>query len=148
MNRHHAPRVAFDTAVVLRALLLNDAKSKQLRRAWQTGQCQALVATESAQALMQALAFPAFKLDQAQQLELLADFLPYAEVVGGQGSASAEGSSLPLLTLARSAASAEASLDHVVSDCPKLRSSLVRYARDLKQAAFSVLGSEEFLAQL
>ncbi|MDC8772142.1 PIN domain-containing protein [Roseateles albus] len=148
MSPAQPPRVAFDTAVVLRALLLNDANAKLLRRAWQTGQCQALVATDSAQALMQALAFPAFKLDEAQQLELLADFLPYAEVVNGQMPASSELGSLPLLTLARSALSAEASLAHVVSDCPKLRNSLGRYAKQLKHPAFSVLGTEEFLALL
>lgn len=135
------PRVAFDTAVVLRALLLNDAKSKALRTAWQSGQCQALVATGSAQALMKALAFPAFKLDQAQQHELLADFLPYAEVVN-EGTSSA---AVPLLSLTKASA---LSLNFVVSDCPQMRAELVSYAKPAKQRSFSCCDAGEFLAAL
>jgi hypothetical protein len=146
MSARRQPRVAFDTALVLQALLFNDRKAQLLRWSWQTGQCQALIATGSAQALMKALAFPAFKLDEVQQQELLADFLPYAEVVD-EGSAGAESraKAAPLHVLARSAAS---SLDHIVSDCQQLRAELGVYAQSLPQGGFSCVGAEEFLAIL
>jgi predicted nucleic acid-binding protein len=76
-----APRVVFDTAVLLRALLLPGDRAGALRRAWQEGRCQALIDAASAGALMTALAAPALKLAAAERQELLADFLPYAEVV-------------------------------------------------------------------
>lgn len=77
-------RVALDTDVLLHALLCSDGKAKQLRRAWQDGHCQALIGAGTAEALMSALACPVLRLSPAQQHELLADFLPYAEVVTEQ----------------------------------------------------------------
>ena len=142
------PRVALDTAVVLRALLLNDAKSKRLRSAWQSGQCHAVIGSATAQALMKSLAFPALKLDQQQQLELLADFLPYAEVVAEQTGAGLGANSKTVLTLAADAAAGASSLDYLVSDCPRLHSAFARKAVRAKLGACSLLGSEEFLASL
>jgi hypothetical protein len=130
------PRVVLDTAVVLRALLLSDGQAKRLRAAWQGGQCQVLIGRATAQTLIKALAFPAFQLDAAQQQELLADFLPYAEVVAERAGAGA-GSALALVEAAAS------SLDWVVSDCSQLRSAVAR-----KRAVCGLLGSEEFLARL
>lgn len=133
------PRVVLDTAVVLRALLNSDAASKRLRLGWQSGQFLALVDRSTAQTLMSSLAYPAFRLDAAQQQELLADFLPYAEVVAeraGKGVAST-----PLLALVDVSA---ASLDWVVSDCAKLRSTLNRN----KRRACELLGTADFLARL
>lgn len=40
-----------------------------------------LVSTETARELMRVLAYPKFELDARQQQELLADYLPWAEVV-------------------------------------------------------------------
>ncbi len=141
------PRVALDTAVVLRALLLSDAKSKRMRSAWQNGRCQALIDKAGAQALMKSLAFPALQLDAAQQHELLADFLPFAEVLQEGGKEAVNRAvAAPLLALAKAAAS---TLDVVVSDCPKRRSELARAAVNAKSGAcFSVLDAEEFLASL
>jgi hypothetical protein len=145
MSHACQPRVAFDTAVLLRALVFNDAKSKALRRAWQSGQCQALIARASAQALMKALAFPAFELDESQQHELLADFLPYAEVVDECASSDIEGYCAPLLALTKASAPA---LSFVVSDCPNMRAELGAYAKPSKQRTFSCCDAGEFLAAL
>ncbi len=75
------PAVVFDTRVLLRGLLGNDGFAQRLRRSWQLGQCRALVDPASARALMLALACPALGLSATQQHELLADYLPYAEVL-------------------------------------------------------------------
>lgn len=128
--------VVLDTAVVLRALLLGDGQAKRLRAAWQSGQCQVLIGKTTAQALIKALAFPAFQLDAAQQQELLADFLPYAEVVAERDSADVT----PTLTLVEASAKL---LDCVVSDCAELRSMVIR-----KRYACELLGVDEFLARL
>jgi predicted nucleic acid-binding protein len=127
-------RVVLDTAVVLRALLLSDSQAKRLRAAWQSGQCQVLIGRTTAQALIKALAFPAFQLDAAQQQELLADFLPYAEVV-----AERDGAASAMLALVDAAAA----LDWVVSDCAKLRATWSR-----KRLACELLSTDEFLARL
>jgi uncharacterized protein len=75
------PAVVFDTRVLLRGLLGSDGLAQRLRRSWQLGQCRALVDPASARALMLALACPALGLSATQQHELLADYLPYAEVL-------------------------------------------------------------------
>lgn len=117
------PRVVFDTGVLLRALLLPGETGAALRRAWQEGRCRALVDAASARALMTALAAPALRLAPAERQELLADFLPYAEVVPPGEAAAAESTSAarldPLdgLALALAQAGGAALL---VSDSPVL----------------------------
>lgn len=133
------PRVALDTAVVLRALLNSDAGSKRLRLGWQSGQFQALIGRSTAQALMASLAYPAFQLDAEQQQELLADFLPFAEVVAERPGMPA--ATPPLLALLDAPA---ASLDWAVSDCARLRSTLSRK----KGLACGLLGADEFVDRL
>jgi hypothetical protein len=138
--RAQPPRVALDTGVLLYALLLSDDKAKRLRQLWQGGACVPLVSAASAQALMRALAYPGLKLSAAQQHELLADFLPYAEVVGEAGTTL--GRQFPaVLHLARMET---ARADFLVSDCAELRAKLARSRRPLCR----LLGSEEFLASL
>jgi predicted nucleic acid-binding protein len=70
-----------DPALILRALLLSDGEALGLRRAWQQGALRPLVSPDLAATLMRALAYPKFALSEQQQQELLADFLPYAQVV-------------------------------------------------------------------
>lgn len=76
-----APRVVLDTNVILSAILFARGTTAQLRAAWQAGRCLPLVSARTAQELVRVLAYPKFKLDQADQEELLADYLPYTEVV-------------------------------------------------------------------
>ena len=74
-------RVVLDTNVVLSALLFTAGRLKWLRHAWQQQHLQPLVCKETASELMRVLAYPKFKLTALEQRDLLADFLPYADVV-------------------------------------------------------------------
>ena len=73
-----SPRVVFNTNVVISALVFGGGIPAQLRHAWQSGACQPLVSTATAQELIRVLAYPKFRLSANAQHELLADYLPYA----------------------------------------------------------------------
>lgn len=74
-------RVVLDTNVVLSALLFTAGRLAWIRHAWQRQQFQPLVCKETVGELLRVLAYPKFKLTASEQEELLADFLPYADVV-------------------------------------------------------------------
>ena len=74
-------RVVLDTSVVLSTLVFGKGATARLRAAWQSGQFVPLISTATAQEFVRVLAYPKFRLDAPQQQELLADYLPYAEVV-------------------------------------------------------------------
>ena len=74
-------RAVIDPALILRALLMSGGEALGLRRAWQQGVLRPLVSPDLAATLMRALAYPKLALSEVQQQELLADFLPYVEVV-------------------------------------------------------------------
>ena len=76
-----AVRVVLDTNVVLSALVFRGGKAGQVRQAWQRGLVLPLASTATVQELVRVLAYPKFRLSPAEQDELLADFLPYAETV-------------------------------------------------------------------
>lgn len=76
-----ARRAVLDTSVVVSALVFRGGPGGQLRQAWQTGRVLPLVSKATAQELMRVLAYPKFKLSPADREELLADYLPWAEVV-------------------------------------------------------------------
>ena len=75
------PRVVLDTNVVLSALVFGGGSTATVRQAWQTGSLRPIVSTATVQELMRVLAYPKFKLSADEQRELLADYLPFAEVV-------------------------------------------------------------------
>ncbi len=75
------PRVVLDTNVVLSALVFGVGSTAVVRQAWQTGNLRPIVSTATVQELMRVLAYPKFKLSADEQRELLADYLPFAEVV-------------------------------------------------------------------
>jgi putative PIN family toxin of toxin-antitoxin system len=52
-----------------------------VRQAWQRGLVLPLASTATVQELVRVLAYPKFRLSPAEQDELLADYLPYAETV-------------------------------------------------------------------
>jgi len=136
------PCVVFDTGVLLHALLVNDERAKQLRMSWQAGACRPLIGTDSAQALIQALGYPALALDESQQYELLADFLPYAEVVAAQANGvrrptQTKGQVLPVVLQSLLAAAGDR-VDCLVSDTVK----------PAKVSFCRVSSSAEFLASL
>ena len=74
-------RVVLDTNVVLSALVFGGGLAGRVRRAWQGGAIQPLASTTTVQELVRVLAYPKFRLSQAEQDELLADYLPYTETV-------------------------------------------------------------------
>lgn len=75
------PRAVLDTNVVLSALVFGGGATAPVRQAWQAGRLQPLASTATAQELIRVLAYPKFKLTADEQRELLADYLPFAEVV-------------------------------------------------------------------
>ena len=76
-----AVRVVLDTNVVLSALVFRGGAAGQARQAWHRGLALSLVSTATVQELMRVLTYPKFDLSQAEQDELLADYLPYTETV-------------------------------------------------------------------
>ena len=74
-------RVVLDTNVVLSALVFRGGAAGQARHAWQHGLVLPLASTATVQELVRVLAYPKFRLSKAEQDELLADYLPYAETV-------------------------------------------------------------------
>ena len=74
-------RVVLDTNVVLSALVFRGGAAGQVRQAWQRGLVLPLASRATGQELVRVLAYPKFRLSQAEQDELLADYLPYAETV-------------------------------------------------------------------
>ena len=76
-----AVRVVLDTNVVLSALVFRGGAAGQVRQAWQRGLVLPLASTATVQELVRVLAYPKFRLSPAEQDELLADYLPYAETV-------------------------------------------------------------------
>ena len=74
-------RLVPDTNVVLSALVFGGGLAGRLRLGWQQAAFVPLVSTASAKELVRVLAYPKFHLSKADQDELLADYLPYAETV-------------------------------------------------------------------
>ena len=76
-----AVRVVLDTNVILSALVFRAGAAGQVRQAWQRGLVLPLASTVTVQELVRVLAYAKFRLSKAEQDELLADYLPYAETV-------------------------------------------------------------------
>jgi putative PIN family toxin of toxin-antitoxin system len=70
-----------DTNIAVSALLFPNGSLVWLRSAWQEKRFIPLVSHATATELMRVLAYPKFRLSAEEQEELLADYLPYCEVV-------------------------------------------------------------------
>ena len=81
MTARRPPRVVLDTNVVLSALLFGGGAAARVRAGWQSGRIVPLASTATAQELVRVLGYPKFRLAVAEQEELLADFMPWVEVV-------------------------------------------------------------------
>lgn len=75
------PRVVLDTNVVLSALLFGGGPAARVRAGWQSGRFVPLASTATAQELVRVLGYPKFRLSAGEQQELVADLLPWVEVV-------------------------------------------------------------------
>lgn len=85
----NARRVVLDTNSVVSALLFVHGRLAPLRTAWQSGAVLPLLRTRTTQELLRVLTYPKFRLSADERDELLADYLPYAEVVGAAKSSGA-----------------------------------------------------------
>lgn len=84
-----ARRVVLDTNAVLSALLFVHGRMAPLRVAWQSGALTPLLCAQVVEELLRVLAYPKFKLTPEEREELLADYLPYGEVVAAWQSSPA-----------------------------------------------------------
>lgn len=83
----HRPRVVLDTNVTLSALVFREGRVAALRTTWQSGRCLPLASKATAEELVRVLAYPKFRLTATERSELLADYLPYCDVVAIPGRA-------------------------------------------------------------
>lgn len=74
-------RAVLDSNIVLSALLFSEGRLSWIRHAWKRQQIVPLVCPETTRELLRVLNYPKFQLDAAEQQALLADFLPYTEIV-------------------------------------------------------------------
>lgn len=74
-------RAVLDTNTVLSALLFANGRLVPLRTAWQSGALKPLLCAQTVAELLRVLTYPKFKLAPEEREELLADYLPYGEVV-------------------------------------------------------------------
>ncbi len=74
-------RVVFDSNTVVSVLLFGNGRLAWLRRHWREGGCVPLLSKATAKELTRVLRYPKFKLSAEDAGELLADYLPYCEVV-------------------------------------------------------------------
>ena len=74
-------RIVFDTSVVLSALVFQAGKLGWLRAHWLDGGCVPLASRDTVAELMRVLQRRKFQLMAEEREELLADYLPFCEVV-------------------------------------------------------------------
>jgi len=139
-----ALRVAIDARVLLASLLRGDGRATALRQAWQAGRIQPLVSPAMAQHLMHGLAYPGFGLNAAQQQELLADFLPYAEVLRPVSKPAPAALGAPAWSALELAVAGQAGL--LVSDDPALQAWLKRSRSAMARAVCELRTSDALLA--
>lgn len=77
-------RVVVDTNVVVSALVFRAGRVSWLRSAWSSGAVIPVVSESTVTGLLRVLAYPKFGLSEDDIDELLADYLPYAEVWGAE----------------------------------------------------------------
>ena len=74
-------RVVLDTNTVISVIVFRRGRLAWIRDLWTTGRILPLVCRETARELIEALAYPKFKLDESEIQTLLAAYLPFAETV-------------------------------------------------------------------
>lgn len=75
------PRVVFDTSTVVPALLFAKGRLAWLRSHWRKKNCAPIISRATTAELVRVLRYPKFKLSAEDCRELLADYLPYCEVI-------------------------------------------------------------------
>lgn len=80
-SRTLSARYVFDTSVVVSALVFHGGALSWMRSAWATGRVTPVVSRATTAELTTVLAYPKFALDDDDRTELLADYLPFAELI-------------------------------------------------------------------
>ena len=78
-------RVVLDTNVVLSTLVFRGGVMRHFSALWQQERIQPVVSKPIVQELLRVLAYPRFRLTAQDSEDLLADYLPYCEVVNVEG---------------------------------------------------------------
>jgi len=79
-SRQVTYRVVVDTNVVVSALVFRAGRTSWMRSAWSSGSVAPVVSEPTITELLRVLAYPKFALTQEEIDELLAEYLPFAEV--------------------------------------------------------------------
>ena len=87
-------RVVLDTNVLLSALVFTGGVMGQFRKLWTSQKILPYTSKDAVQELIRVLANPKFKLDSSGQNNLLADYLPFAQVT--DVSVNTQQASLPI----------------------------------------------------
>lgn len=74
-------RAVLDTNVLLSALVFPAGRVSWLRGAWRAGGVRPLASRDTTAELIRVLAYPKFRLDEAERRDLLDDYLPFCEAV-------------------------------------------------------------------
>jgi uncharacterized protein len=74
-------RVVIDINILLSTLIFSGGRVEIFRQLWQDRRFQPLVSKPTVIELIRVLAYPKFKLTPADREDLLADYLPFCEVV-------------------------------------------------------------------
>ena len=74
-------RVVFDTTTVVSAVLFANGRLAWLRQHWRESGCVPLISRATAAELTRVLRYPKFGLSPGDGRELLAEYLPYCEVI-------------------------------------------------------------------
>jgi uncharacterized protein len=74
-------RIVFDTTTVVSALVFRAGAQSWLRSHWIESACVPLISQATAAELVRVLTYAKFRISPDDQRELLADYLPYCEVV-------------------------------------------------------------------
>ena len=74
-------RVVLDTNVLISALVFESPGAVWLRHLWQRGEIIPVASKETVEELIRVLSYKKFALSEADQHDLLEDYLPYAETI-------------------------------------------------------------------
>lgn len=74
-------RVVFDTTTVVSALLFRYGRLAWLREHWREAGCISLISRATATELTRVLCYPKFALSPEDRREVLAEYLPYCELI-------------------------------------------------------------------
>ncbi len=74
-------RVVLDTNVLVSALIFSTRGTAWLRKAWQCKRMTPLASRDTVRELVRVLAYPKFRLTGEEREALLAEYLPFAEIV-------------------------------------------------------------------